>query len=143
MEGITTSNLIFIDENKEIQTKQIQTPFIFNTKIEKDELSCPHVHAIVTDNQVKVKRGTIVEIEYTMIFSICNHSKSAIETIDNYKIGKPLNNNNYDYQIFIAKPKETIWDLSKRIKISPENLTQTNKNLPLIMEGGERVIIKR
>ena len=49
----------------------------------------------------------------------------------------------YDYQIFIAKQGETMWDLCKRIKISPENISQYNKDLPLVMNGGEKVIIKR
>ena len=63
--------------------------------------------------------------------------------VNNLSIGKALDFSMYDYQIFIAKPDETIWDLSKRIKITPDQLTSYNKNLPPIMTGGEKVIIKR
>jgi hypothetical protein len=63
-----------------------------------------------------VKRGTIIEMEYSIFINMTIHTKSTIEIIDNFKLGKPFTNN-FDYQIFIAKPNETIWDLSKRIKI--------------------------
>ena len=142
VEGLISSNLIYIDENKEIKSKFIESPFVVNTKIEKDSLDGINTSIAIIDNKTKVKRGTIIEMEYTMFISMTIHTKDTIETIDNFKLGKPITNN-FDYQIFIAKPNETIWDLSKRIKISPDNLLTTNKSLPEIMSGGERIIIKR
>jgi len=58
-------------------------------------------------------------------------------------MGKPLNFGDYDFQIFIAKQGETLWELCKRIKIAPNEINKLNKDLPLIMEGGEKVIIRR
>ena len=142
LEGVVSSNLVYIDENKEIKSKLIESPFVVNSKIEKDSLDGVNTSITIIDSKTKVKRGTIIEMEYTMFISITIHTKDTIETIDNFKLGKPITNN-FDYQIFIAKPNETIWDLSKRIKISPDNLLSTNKSLPEIMSGGERIIIKR
>ena len=142
VEGVISSNLIYIDENKEIKSKLIESPFVVNTKIEKVGLDGINTSIGIIDNKTKVKRGTIIEMEYTIFINMTIHTKDTIETIDNFKLGKPIINN-FDYQIFIAKPNESIWDLSKRIKISPDNLLATNRSLPEIMSGGERIIIKR
>lgn len=63
--------------------------------------------------------------------------------VDNLSIGKALDFGMFDYQIFIAKPDETMWDLCKRIKINPDEIGKYNPNLPLVMTGGEKVIVKR
>lgn len=142
VEGVVSSNIIYIDENKSIQSKTIESPFVVNTKIEKENLDGFNSTISIIDNKTKVKRGTIIETEYSLFINMTIHTKSTIEIIDNFKLGKPIINN-FDYQIFIAKPNETIWDLAKRIKIAPDELIETNKSLPEIMNGGERVIIKR
>ncbi|MBO5955148.1 MAG: hypothetical protein J6Q13_04215 [Clostridia bacterium] len=143
IEGIVVSNLTYIDENKEIKHKEIEIPYIINTKISAEVLGCVHSDISLVDTRLKVKRGTIIEVEYTLFISLDIYEKETHEMIDSFKIGKQLDFSKYDFQIFIAKPNETIWELCKRIKISPDEIHQHNKNLPLIMEGGEKVIIKR
>ena len=143
LEGIVSSNLVFIDENKELKNKQLEVPFVINTKISSVSLSCVHSHVSIVDSKIKVKRGTNIEVEYTLFINMLVYEKETHEMVDNYKIGKQLDFSKYDFQIFIAKPNETTWDLCKRIKISPNELQNYNKDLPLIMEGGEKIIIKR
>jgi len=143
IEGIVSSTLICIDENKDYKNKFIELPFVINTKIPAVSLGCTNSQISILDCRTKVKRGTIIEIEYTVFAHISTHTKETHQVVDNFTIGKAINFGNYDYQIFIAKQGESLWDLAKRIKISTENLMQYNKNLPLVMEGGEKVIIKR
>ena len=143
VEGVITSCLVYIDENEEYKLKSIEIPFIINTKHQMDKIDCLHSNIFVIDNKVKVKRGTIIEAEYSILINFSVYSKESHTMVDSFKIGKALDFGNYDYQIYIAKPEETMWELCKRIKISPENLTQYNKNLPLVCLGGEKIIIKR
>ena len=142
-EGIVTSHLIYVDENKEKSGKLLEIPFVVNTHISMEKLGCVHGQVGITDCKVKAKRGTKIEVSYTLTFSVCYYVYDTHSLVDNVTIGKPVDFGGYDYQIFIAKPNETMWELSKRIKVSPDELTRTNKNLPLVMEGGEKVIIKR
>lgn len=143
VEGVITSFVLYIDENQNYQQKQTEMPFIFNTKIALKTLECFHSNVSVLDCRVKAKRGTIIEIEYNLHFSIAIYKKQTYQMIDNVSIGKPLDFSMYDYQVFLAKPNETQWDLCKRIRISLDEISNYNKNLPLIMEGGEKIIIKR
>ncbi len=142
-EGIISSHIIYIDENKEIKHKPIDLPFVINTKIKIDQLDCIHSCINILDNKIKVKRGTVIEFDYSVSIMINIYQKDTKDIIDNMVIGKPLDYSTVDYQIFIAKPNESVWDLCKRIKISPDDISKYNKNLPLIMEGGEKIVIKR
>ena len=143
IEGLIYSNLIYIDENKEIKNKQVEVPFIVNTKIEAETLGCVHSEISVVDSKIKIKRGTIIELEYSIFSTTVLFEKEECEMINNFSIGKQLDFSKYDFQIFVAKQNETIWELSKRIKISPNDLQKYNKELPLVMNGGEKVVIKR
>ncbi len=143
LEGVVSSNLIYIDENKEFKNKTLEVPFVINTKISANNLGCVHHQVTLVDSKIKVKRGTNIDMEYSLYVNMTVYEKETREMVDSFKIGKQLDFSKYDFQIFIAKPNETTWDLCKRIKIAPDELTKYNKDLPLIMEGGEKVIIKR
>ena len=118
-------------------------PFILNTKFPIESLGCVHNNISVVDYRLKVKRGTVVEIEYTVFIDFHIYEQESIEIVSNYSIGKTLDFSRFDFQIYIAKPNETMWELCKRIKITHEEIHKLNKNLPLVMEGGERIIVKR
>ena len=143
IEGIVTSNLTYIDENKEFKHKQLEIPFIINTKIYAENSGCTHNEISIVDSRIKIKRGTIIDMEYSLFACVTVYEKETHEMIDNFTIGKQLDFSKYDFQIFIAKPNETLWELCKRIKISPDDIHKHNKDLPLVMLGGEKVVIKR
>ncbi len=143
IEGIITSQLIFIDENHEYQLKNIEIPFILDTKFNKESFECNKVDMKILDCKSKVKRGTIVEFEYSVLIHLTNYSTNKIKFVDNFTIGKSLDFSKYDYQIYLAHPNESLWELSKRICITPDQLCIYNKNLPSVMTGNEKVIVKR
>ncbi|MCQ2555724.1 MAG: DUF3794 domain-containing protein [Clostridia bacterium] len=143
VEGVVSSTLVYVDENKEIKSKTCELPFVINTKQGMEQNATYHVTARLVDTKFKVKRGTVVELEYSIKILVCAHNQSSVQMIDSFTLGKATDYSNYDYQIFVAKQGETRWDLCKRIKISPDALEETNKDLPLVLQGGEKVIIKR
>ena len=143
LEGIICSNLTYIDENKELKHKEVESPFVIETKIPAESLGCVHNSISIIDSKVKVKRGTIIEMEYTIFINLAFYEKETHEVIDGFTIGKTLDFSKYDFQIFIGKPNETLWELCKRIKISPDEIHKYNKDLPSVLNGGEKIIIKR
>ncbi len=143
VEGIISSCVVYLDENKEYKYKRAELPFIIDTKIKSEKLGCVHTTISVCDCRVKAKRGTIIELDYSVKICVCEFVVESRELLDNFTLGKPLDFGGFDYQIFIARAGESMWDLCKRIKVKPEDLAVTNPNLPLVMEGGEKVVIKR
>ncbi len=143
LEGLISSHLVYVDENKECKNKTLELPFVVDTDIMFENIDCLHSAVSVVNNNVKVKRGTILEIEYALCYNVCLYEKESHEIVDNIVLGKALDNSAYDFQIYLTKPNETMWDVCKRIKISVEELEKYNKNLPLVMEGGEKIVVKR
>ncbi len=143
VEGILSSHLTYLDENKTCQHKQTELPFVIDTKIELSSLDCNHISISILDSKVKARRGTIIELEYTLNINLAIYEKTSREMIDNISIGKAVDFSEYDYQIYLARPNESMWELCKRIKVTLDDLLRLNKNLPSTLEGGEKIIIKR
>ena len=102
-----------------------------------------HIHLSINTSKFKVRRGTLIELEYDICAFVCLYKTETKEMIDSISVGKELDFSKYDYQIYITKPNESMWDLCKRVKCHPEDLNQCNKNLPIQFNGGEKIIIKR
>ncbi len=143
VEGIVSSQVIYLDENKEYKTKLTELPFIINTNIKMEKPDCLHISVNITDENAKVKRGTIIALDYSLEICLNHYTSETRQLVDNFTLNAPINFGDYDYQIFIAKPNETMWDICKRIKVSPDNISNCNPNLPQTFLGGEKVIIKR
>lgn len=142
-EGIVNSTVIYIDEAKELKSKIVEFPFVVNTKIEIENLPTNHIELSLNTSKIKARRGTIIELEYELEICAYLYENTNKEIIDSITLGKSLDFSQYDYQIYIAKPNETLWDLCKRIKCHPNELNKCNKNLPSAFVGGEKIIIKR
>lgn len=142
-EGVINSNLIYIDETKQIINKMLEIPFVVNTKHETETLPNHFTNLSITTNSLKARRGTIIELDYSVCACICLFDTCTMEIVDNVNIRKEIDFSKYDYQIFIAKPNETMWELCKRIKCHPNTLNECNKNLPSSFVGGEKIIVKR
>lgn len=143
LEGVISSNLVYLDENKEYQSKICEVPFIIDSKNNMQKLDCTHADIQIIDCKVKIKRGTIIELEYKLCANTHIYEQEEKEIINNVNMGKVLDFSNFDYQIYLTKPNENMWDLCKRIKTTPEQINKYNKNLPLEFSGKEKIIIKR
>lgn len=142
-EGIVNSTLIYLDETKELKSKDLQVPFVINTKFECETLPTNFINLSVVTTSKRARRGTIIELEYCMFAQIYVFDSCNKEIVDSVSVGKAIDNSKYDYQIYVAKPNETIWDICKRIKCHPDSLNVCNKNLPNVFTGNEKVIVKR
>ena len=124
--------MTYLDENKEYKQKFIQIPFVLNTKQTADSFTCHSSKICIEDYKCKVKRGTIIELEYNFKACINLYQKNTIQIISDVKMGKSLDFSNLDYQIYIAKPNESMWELCKRTKCTLEDVLSQNKDLPNI-----------
>ena len=97
-----------------IKNKQIQVPFVIDSKVSAENLDFLHQDISHISSKIKIKRGTIIEIEYCLFINFSNYEKETREIVDSFTIGKQIDNSKYDFQIFIAKSGETLWDLCKR-----------------------------
>ena len=144
IEGVISGNLLYLDENHEIKNMPTQIPFAINIKQELDKNPCAvHINVTPISCKCKIKRGNTLIIDYEVCVSGSIYINEDLSLIENIKFLKPITYDDIAFQIYIAHPNETIWDLCKRIHTTPEKLIQFNKENPTTYQGGEKVIIYR
>lgn len=144
VEGVINGNMLYLDENKEIKHLSTQIPYVVNIKQEiPDELCALNLSATPTACKCKIKRGNTLVVDYELCISGNAYTTNKVKIIDNINFGKSLNYDDIAFQIYIARPNESCWDLCKRLHTTPEKLNECNKENPAIYLGGEKVIVYR
>ena len=144
IEGVINGNLIYFDENKQINHLTMQLPYSINTKQDfKKQISALHLTPIPMNCKCKIKRGNILVLDCEICITATPYTQNEIKLINNVKLGKVVNYDDIALQIYIARPNESSWDLCKRLHVTPEQLVQYNKENPATYLGGEKVVIYR
>ncbi len=144
VEGVVSGNLLYLDENRE--TKQLSTQLPYSVNVKQGlmgELCGIHLSVIPVGSKCKIKRGNTLVIDYELHISGCCYTKANVKLIDNVKYGKNLNFGDIAFQVYVARPNESDWELCKRLRITPEKLAEYNKENPAIYLGGEKIIVYR
>ena len=144
LEGVVSSTLIYLNEQKEVKSMQVELPFSIAKEYENHE-SCEVLNFEIkaVNCKAKIKRGNSLSLEYeTIIEGYCTkkHQTKMLETI---KFGKSYDYGDIAFQIIVAKPNEDVWEFCKRAHVPLSKLEETNKEIPPMFTGGEKVIIYR
>ena len=144
VEGVINGNLLYLDENRQIKHLETQIPYSLNIKQSlKDEICAIKLSAIPTMCKCKIKRGNTLMVDYELCVCGNLYSNLEVEIIENVKYGKAFDYNDIAFQIYIARPEETMWNLCKRLHVKQEQLLESNKETPTTYAGGEKIIIYR
>ena len=144
VEGVISGNLLYFDENREIKHLPTQLPYSISVKHDlQDEICGMHFNMIPVSCKCKIKRGNTLMVDCELCVTGNIYTQKNIELIDNVKYGTALNYGDVAFQVYIAKPNETSWDLCKRLHITPEQLADSNKDCPATYIGGEKILVYR
>jgi len=143
-EGVISSTLIYLSEEKEIKSMQIELPFSFNKEIEKTEQGeVYNIEILPTNCKAKIKRGNVLTLDYEIAVQYSITTCEEHDILENLKFGNAFNYGDIAFQIVVVKENETIWDFCKRTHTSEEELTKNNKEIPPMFQGGEKLLIFR
>ena len=144
IEGVINGNMMYFDENKQLRNLPTQVPYLVNIKQDFNENICAsHLSAIPVNCKCKIKRGNTLIIDYELSINGSIYTQSTIKIIENVKYGKVIDYKDISFQIFVAHPNESQWDLCKRLHVSSDKLCEFNKETPETYLGGEKIIIYR
>lgn len=144
LEGIFAGTVIYEEENRQVGSMDVEIPFKIEHKIENEmQMASMNITVQPSSVKLKIKRGTVLDLDVELYVCAHFYYKENRSLLQSIKFGKQLEYGDIAFQIFIAKPNEEMWDLCKRIKISPEKLLQTNKDLSSPCKGGEKVVVYR
>ncbi len=141
--GIMHASALFTDNDGRVFTRKIEIPF--EVKEQLNSCCCSNIDTIVKIRGAETKIISLTEVEGT--FNVCvsvypkeqrleRVVKSATEKGD-----LPVKEGTIS--VYISTEGENLWSLAKRLKVSPETLVQTNKELCFPLTGNERIVIIR
>lgn len=144
LEGLISSTLIYLNEQKEIKSMQVELPFSVNKEIENSNNSEVLNFEIKPINcKAKIKRGNSISLDYEVLINGYYVNKHQTKMLDNIKYGKNYDYGDIAFQIIVAKPNEEIWEFCKRAHVPLSKLEEINKEIPSMFNGGEKIIIYR
>ena len=85
----------------------------------------------------------VLMVDYEICIAGTMYTKKPITLIENVKFGESYNYNDIAFQIYIARPGESTWELCKRLRVTNEQLCEYNKETPTTYAGGEKIIVYR
>lgn len=143
LEGVVKSNVIYRDEEQKYYGEVVETPFVIDTKTNTNQLDTTSISVSIQNIEAKAKHQDTIALELELSIYITSWDTAEQIIVDNVVIGKPIEYKDVDYQIFVAREGETSWDICKRARTNLDDMLNLNKDLPEIMTGGEKIVVKR
>lgn len=142
LEGVITSNLIYMNEERQVLSLNCELPFSVSKNV---DLDCKTLNfdAVVVNCKTKIKRGNILALDYEIeIMGYTNVCKQA-KMLSTIKYGEKIEYGDIAFQICVAKNGENLWDFCKRTHTTESQIKELNKEIPPVFQGGEKILIFR
>ncbi len=140
VEGVVTTNLLYIGEGDYVKVKEITLPFITNISKESCDIDIKP-SAVVTNYYAKIRTAQEVEITMEIVVYIRGKETTMVESIVDIELGEPKEIDDIAITLYIVKNKETIWDVAKQLNTEEATLINQNPELKLPLKGGERLLM--
>lgn len=143
VEGVLSAVGYFCDENGNVFTHNLETPFecalgcAFGCDADLD------VRAIAKNAKLKIISLTEVELESELCFTVYPTEKQNVRYVCEVKSLGEKQKNDSAVSVYIPYDGEELWSLAKRLNVCPESLMQTNPELQFPLTGKERIVIYR
>ena len=145
LEGVASTTVLYLNkESNNTYSMLVEMPFSINEKVDKltDDF-VPVVNLSLGDVGAKVRRGKDLEVVATLFVYSDFYSDKTEAVISNIDVLEEKPENECVLTIYIVKPNETIWDISKQLNINPDSLLEQNSEVELPLVGGEKLIVYR
>ena len=140
VEGLITSVVLFTDESG-LKTEKCVVPF--STAVTSDydcrDTFLPDVK--ITSLSARIRSATEIEVVAEICVSVRGVNKHEIKLVSSIETGAEKPAAEYAISLYIVKPGETIWDVSKALNTDEDTVFRLNPELSLPLKGGEKIII--
>ena len=141
--GVLSANVIFIGGDGKIFSRKAHAPF---ETVLGANIPCGAdvtIKATVKCADGKVVSADEIEILAEIAFSVYSCEKTKIRIIGKVTEKGEKKAEKSAISVFIASPKETLWQLAKRLNVCPSDLLTANKELQFPLTGEERIVVYR
>ena len=88
------------------------------------------------------EEGTI-DAEATLKFTLTERIRSTARLVAEAQEGEAIPANDCAVSVYVPRAGDGLWELSKRLSKSPEEVVQSNPDLEFPIREGQRVVIYR
>lgn len=142
VEGVLAVTVVYLDDNDDHKSADIDLPYSVVVGISE---GCDTVKTDVSacDLSAKVKRDSEIEVTATVCVSATCGKTKRICAVDGVEEGEDIKPCEDSVSIYYAKKGETLWDIAKKLSMSPEAIAAQNPGIADTPETGEKVVVYR
>lgn len=140
VEGIVNTDVVYVDENG---YNSVRAEVPFSIEIGGDFNEAVRARACATAVSARVKRDRELEISVTLGIAVCEYKTVSLSYIKGVTVGEEKEQNTSALSLYIASEGEELWDVSKALTSTPEDILKQNPNLKTPFKEGDRIIYFR
>lgn len=140
--GVVTSNLIYFNQDDAmVNSIDVEFPFVVSTKTDLDGELLTDLEVLVEDIDVMIKKGKDVYIDALLKVrtKVCKTTRGVV--LSDVEYSEPLPLKDCAIEIYFAKAGEKVWDIAKKLFVTPETIYIQNPNIQEILENDEKLAI--
>lgn len=145
VEGVASTTVLYFNkESNNTYSTVVEMPFSINEQT--NNLSndfVPIVNVSLGEVSAKVRRGRELDVSATLFVYADFYAENTEAVITEIEMQEEKPENMSVLTIYVVKPNETIWEISKNLNINPDSLLEQNPNVQLPLMGGEKLIVYR
>jgi len=121
----------------------LETPVSFSLECALVGCDEKDILVVVKNSYARLISLTEIEIGANLGVSVKARDKREISFIEKVKVLGAKPTCDFPISVYLTTAGEELWSLSKRLRVSPEKLIETNKDLQFPLTGKERIVIYR
>ena len=143
IQGIaTTTVLYYCKEDHSTNSVVVEIPFsITNSVDHMTDMS--QIQLTLSDLSVKSKRGEEIEVFAKVNVYANLYDEGNFAVLSNVEVGEPYIQNGYALSVYFVKDGETLWEIAKDMKVSPDDILEQNPTVELPVKAGDKLYIYR
>lgn len=139
-EGAILAEVILKNTDGTRRSATLSLPFLFPIDAEGDEVEAD---CLVCGLNIRRKKTGETEAEATLKYGFRAYQNREWEYVSEAEAGEEYPDADSAFSVFMTKAGEELWEVSKRLGCSPEDLKKSNPNLDFPLKDGERIFVYR
>lgn len=138
VEGVAMATLIVLGADGSHRGVEMSLPFSVPVETEGKRVS-----VLVCGMSARQKQEGEIDAEATLKITVSGEKQVSARLVAAAEEGAPVTENDCAISVFIPRAGDGLWELSKRLKKSPEEVSASNPDMEFPVREGQRVIIYR
>lgn len=139
-EGAVLAEVLLCSADGNHRSATLSLPFVFPVDIDGEHIEAD---CMVCGLNVRRKKSGEAEAEATLRLSLRVYEAREWGYISQLEEGEACAKEESAFSVFMTSAGEELWEVSKRLRCAPEELTKSNPELEFPLKAGERIFVYR